>query len=138
MKEEIESKLERLEGHVDELRKISKSSLSEFRKDRVERAAAERFFQMSIEVVIDISSMIISHEDFEKPDSYREMILELGESEILDEDFASNFADIAGFRNILVHQYAEIDEEIVHQKLRENLEDFDEFAKQIATYIGEK
>lgn len=138
MKEEIESKLEKLNEYVGELKSLSQLDLSEFKEDRVKRAAVERFFQMSIEVVIDISSMIISHEDLEKPENYRKMILQLGKSKILDEKFVDDFADIAGFRNVLVHQYARIDTEIVHRKLKENLDDFDEFARQIATYIEKR
>lgn len=138
MKEEIKNKLEQLNKYVGELRSLSKLTLSEFKKDRVKRAAVERFFQMSIEVVIDISSMIISHEDLESPENYRKMILELGKSGVLDEDFVDDFADIAGFRNVLVHQYAKIDTEIVHRKLKEKLNDFDEFSKQIASYIEKR
>ena len=138
MKEEIETKLKQLREYVGELRKLKSLDLSEFNRDNVKRAAVERFFQMSIEVVIDISSMIISHEDLEKPDDYRKIILELGNSGILDEDFAGEFANIAGFRNVLVHQYAKVDTEIVHKKLRKNLKDFDKFGKQIATYLEQK
>ena len=138
MKEEIENKLNQLKKYVGELRKLKGLTWSEFTKDNVKRAAVERFFQMAIEVVIDISSMIISCENFEKPDDYRSIILKLGKSGVLDENFAEEFADIAGFRNVLVHQYAKIDTKIVHRKLEENLEDFDEFAKQIATYLKEK
>ncbi len=138
MKEEIETKLEKLDKYVDELKNLSKQSLSEFKDDKIKQAAVERFFQMSIEVVLDISSMIISQENLEKPDNYRKMILALGKSEILENDFAENFANIAGFRNILVHQYTNIDVEIVYKKLKEKLEDFDKFARQIAIHVKEK
>jgi len=95
----------------------------------------ERYFQRAIETVLDISSMIISQEGLGKPNEYRETIEKLGEEEILPEEFAERFADIAGFRNILVHQYSEIDVRKVHQNLTQNLDDFDVFAKHIAEWL---
>lgn len=73
---------------------------------------------MAIESVLDICSMIISKEDLKKPEEYREMILALGQAGILEEEFAEDFSQVAGFRNILVHQYAEVDLETVYQFLQ--------------------
>lgn len=138
MKEEIEKKLEHLQKNVENLKSLKDITRKELEEDTIKRAAIERYFQMSIETVIDICSMIISFEDLEKPDDYREMILELGEVNILEKEFAENFSDVAGFRNILVHQYAEIDPEKLLHNLNNNLNDFDEFAKQIASYTIKK
>ncbi|MFB6209197.1 MAG: DUF86 domain-containing protein [Candidatus Nanohaloarchaea archaeon] len=96
--------------------------------------ALERNFQVALEIVLDICSMIISHEEMEKPGEYREMIKKLGETEILPEDFAERFQNAAGFRNVLVHQYTEIQVERLHEYLTDNLEDFDTFTKNIAEY----
>ncbi len=101
-------------------------------------AAIERYFQEAIEVVLDISSMIISQEGIGKPEGYKEAIKNLGEEQILPENFAEEFSDTAGFRNVLVHHYADIDLEKVHYNLTHNLEDFDKFAKHIAKYIEKK
>jgi len=42
-------------------------------------------------------------------------------------------ADMVRFRNILVHDYLEIDAVIVHTHLAGELDDFDQFAQEIAT-----
>jgi len=39
---------------------------------------------------------------------------------------------MAGFRNILVHEYLEIDRRRVYQVLREELQDFDRFIAAIS------
>ncbi len=138
MKVEISNKLERLADYVQKLEGLKKLSLTELRNKPIKRAATERFFQMAIESVIDISSMIISHENLEKPDEYRKTITLLADAGILDEKFAENFSQIAGFRNILVHQYADVDLDTLYQFLQSRLKDFDVFAKQIASYLEEK
>jgi uncharacterized protein YutE (UPF0331/DUF86 family) len=82
--------------------------------------------------------MVISEEGMEKPDDYRQMISALGEKGVLPEDFAERFEGAAGLKNILVHQYDEVDMEKLHKRLTEDLEDFDTFAENIARYLKEK
>lgn len=79
--------------------------------------------------------MIISAERLEKPESYREVIELLGKNNILPREFSEKFAPAAGFRNILVHGYAEVDVEKLYEFLQNNLEDFDEFSKHVAKYL---
>lgn len=135
MKEEIENKLEKLSGYVEELESNSDVTVEELEEDRMKRAAIERFFQMSIETVLDVCSMVVSYEGLEKPDEYRKLILELGKAGILDKEFSGEFADVAGFRNILVHQYTEVKLELLRENLKTGLEDFDTFSRQIAGYL---
>lgn len=137
MKEEIHKKLEYLSKYVNQLRNFEDVGVAYFQDHPMELAAIERFFQLAIEVVLDICSMIISYEGLNKPDEYKKSILELGVKGILNKEFANRFSNMAGFRNILVHNYAEIEVEKVHYNLTNNLKDFDDFAKQIANYLKE-
>jgi len=138
MKEEICHKLERLKGYVEELRNLRGLTRAELENKPVERAAVERFFQVSIESVIDICSMIISYEGLEKPDEYRKMISALDEVEVLDADFARDFSQVAGFRNVLVHQYAQVNLDLMYRFLQNRLSDFDAFAQAVAQYLDKE
>ena len=102
------------------------------------RSAIERNFQLAIESAIDIGEMIISKEGFERPSDYRSVILVLGNHEILPKEFAEEFSFAAGFRNILVHMYEEVDLDILHSFLTEKLGDFDKFARYIAEYVDNR
>ena len=42
---------------------------------------------------------------------------------------------MAGFRNLLVHDYAEVDPELVYEFLQHRVVDFEEFMKHIAAYL---
>ena len=54
----------------------------------------------------------------------------------LSPEFAARFRGIAGFRNVLVHGYLEIDLTLVQRVLRERLPDFTEFALSIERYLA--
>ena len=43
--------------------------------------------------------------------------------------------NMKGLRNILVHRYGEVEDEIVFENLSENLGDFEKFKEEILKYI---
>ena len=102
------------------------------------RSAVERNFQLAIESAIDIGEIIISKEELERPEDYRSVFLTLGRKGIIPADFAHDFSLAAGFRNVLVHIYEDIDTGILYTFLTDRLEDFDEFASHIAHYLSKK
>ena len=61
----------------------------------------------------------------------------MGELEILPPDFARNLAPLAGFRNILVHEYLGIDWDHVFEKLH-HPDDLMRFAGHIRDWLFKK
>jgi uncharacterized protein YutE (UPF0331/DUF86 family) len=59
-----------------------------------------------------------------------------GEIDVLDHEFARQFRNVAGFRNVLVHGYLEVDLELLHVLLHERLGDFESFAARIDAYVS--
>ncbi len=138
MMQEIADKLNTLEKYVRILKGYQNRSIEDIEKEVTLRGAIERYLQVAIECALDIGEMIISAERFEKPETYREVIEILGKEGVLPEEFAVRFAPAAGFRNILVHAYSEVDVKKLYEFLQEKLEDFDTFAVHIAKYLERK
>jgi len=134
-KEKVAIKIRSMKKYVDFLRSYKSVTEERLEEDYELRSAIERNLHLAIESALDIGEVIISAEDFEKPEDYRSVILILGEHKVLPRDFAERFAEAAKFRNILVHMYAEVDVEMVYEILQNNLGDFDEFAKYIARHL---
>lgn len=82
-----------------------------------------------------MAEILIAELKLRKPEEYREAIQIFGEVQILPAEFATSFSMIAGFRNILVHEYVRVDLELVHQHLIQDLDDFDLFSRYIAEYM---
>ena len=118
-------------------------SRADVRPEDVERnyelkSALERNFQVAIEAALDIGEMIIAEEGLERPEEYRDVFLELGKAGIIPNDFASRIAPMAGFRNILVHQYDEVNVKLMCKFLREKLGDLEEFISYVRKYLRKK
>ena len=134
-KEKIARKIRSMKKYVDFLSSHKLITKERLEEDYELRSAIERNLHLAIESALDIGEVIISAEDFEKPEDYRSVILILGKNKVIPRDFAEKFAEAAKFRNILVHMYAEVDVEMVYEILQNNLGDFDEFAKYIARHL---
>lgn len=107
------------------------------KEDMLRYWGIERGIQISIECVLDISNIIISVQDIEKPDTYREVILSLGQNKVLPQKFSKEIANMISFRNILVHDYMRVDEKIIIDILYNHLDDFSKFVNYINQWTEE-
>jgi uncharacterized protein YutE (UPF0331/DUF86 family) len=111
--------LDELHERLSRLEPFRNKPRSEFDKDPFLRDIVERNLEIAAQCCIDISNRIISLEKAKKPQDYYEAFMRLGELNVLPEEFARNFAPIAGFRNILVHEYLGVDWDEVYKNLQE-------------------
>ncbi len=61
------------------------------------------------------------------PDDYTAVIDALATAGVLTTEFARSFRAMAGFRNVLVHEYLTVDPEVVVGVLHDHLDDFEAF-----------
>ena len=113
---------------------VDRTSFSDYRH----HGLAERYLQLAIEAALDIGNHLISRFDLRKPERYHDIFIILGENGILPASFAKNIAKMAGFRNILVHAYLDLDLDIVYNILQMIVEDLEHFAKYIVEFIEKK
>lgn len=138
MKDKIAKKLEELKYYAWLLESYKDRAEEELEKDVTLIGAVERYLQVAIECALDIGEMIIAYEGLKKADTYREVIIRLGEAKILDKKFAEHFSLAAGFRNILVHHYTEVNTNEVYKHLQGDIDDFNEFAIAVSSYLKKK
>lgn len=128
--------MERLNECLSKLEPLKSKSLEEIEEDAYLQDIIERNLEVAAQSCIDIANKIISLEGFRKPADYYQAIERLGEHDILPRDFANDLAPIAGFRNLLVHQYLEIDHEQVHQYMQK-LDQLYKFMDYIREWLSE-
>jgi uncharacterized protein YutE (UPF0331/DUF86 family) len=116
------------------LSKHSGTPVEDLDADSEERWAVERGFQLCAQNALDIATHIAASQGRDVPD-YASAIDELGRLGALPSEFASQFRSIAGFRNVLVHGYLDVDLELLHLMLSKRLGDFATFASHIEAYV---
>ena len=134
--EVILRKIKRLQEYVNELRQAKDITWDKYKKNIRDKAFVERYVHIAIQSVFDIANHIISYEGWKEPDTYREIFAILASHGVLPEYSVSDFQNMASFRNMLVHHYEIIEDEMVFGIFKNRLGDFDFFQKAILEYIG--
>lgn len=87
--------------------------------------------QRACEAVLDLAMYIVSNRKLGLPQNKREAFKLLEENKIIDSKLCKSMQNMVGFRNIAVHDYKEIDEEILKDVIENNLIDLVNFARTI-------
>ena len=132
MKERILERLDLLWENVNELMKFKEFDISDLSNKRLNWSLRYGFLE-SIQIIIDICCSIAIEYNLGSPKSYSDCIRILCEHEYFEEDFCKILISMVGLRNILVHEYTEVDMKILYSLL-DHLDDFKRFIK----YIREK
>jgi uncharacterized protein YutE (UPF0331/DUF86 family) len=117
-------KLAELEEYLGQILEFSSVSAETYSGDWKTRRIVERTLQIMIELCIDISGHIISDRKLRVPVSYADIFRSLAEADLITPQISDVMEKMAKFRNIVVHQYENIDTEIVMMILRKHLDDF--------------
>lgn len=127
--------LRALEEYVNQLHQLEATTVQELAEDFVKRNAILHLLQTSVEIITDICAHILTDLGGDVPDHHRLLIEKMGTVGILPSAFAARIAPMAGFRNIIVHHYLEVDLQLVADALHHQLGDFEEFRLHIYDYL---
>ena len=103
---------------------------------RLERDGIYKNIEFSIQNILDICAIIMKEEDLKVPESDQSMLNELGKAGVLDEDIIEKIQVMKGFRNLLVHRYGPLDDEIAYSDIKEGLDDFQDIFEEIKKVIS--
>lgn len=132
--DKLSIRLKKLGEFVIDLKKFQGITRNELESNTSKAREVDRTLELASECVLDIARLVVSDQRLPIPEESREYILALGKAGILEGVFAEKFSKIAGFRNILVHMYLDIDYGEVAEKINRELGDFEKFSQQIAKF----
>lgn len=124
--------LQVIEEQAVQLRRLSSEPTDTLLGDPVKVAAVKYFFVVAIEASIDVSRHLAVTSGLRAARSFADAFAVLAENGLLDGVLADRLADMARFRNLLVHGYAVVDDARVVDILRTRLGDLDDFRRQVA------
>lgn len=126
----ILSKIDELDSYLTELSQIAPANFEEYQKIEKKRSC-ERLLQLSIECVIDICKLFVSGLRLGLPSEENDLFNKMQKKGILSDEMTIALKEMRGFRNILVHEYTVVDDELVYEAVKAKLEDFQKFKKEI-------
>jgi uncharacterized protein YutE (UPF0331/DUF86 family) len=117
------------------LRRHQGVTAEQLRADRERLWIVEHGLQLAAQNVLDVATHLAASAGRETPE-YAAAIDRLGELGVLPAPFAASLRGIAGFRNVLVHGYLDVDLDEVVDLLGSRLDDFVSFARYVEEYLA--
>jgi uncharacterized protein YutE (UPF0331/DUF86 family) len=121
----ISKKLAFIETCVRELRELARLEMLD--SDIREQRFVQHTLQLALQAALDVSSHIASARRLGEPETNRELFDLLVRDELIGPSLAPVLQAMACLRNILVHGYQQIDNEIVRDVVENHLQDLLQF-----------
>jgi uncharacterized protein YutE (UPF0331/DUF86 family) len=108
---------------------------SERRQDLLWLRGVKYTFVTAIEACIDIAQHCCASEGWGPPRDNADAMTLLGLHGVLDPELSTRMRRAVGFRNVLVHEYVKVDDDVVLARLNDP-DDLHHFARQVASWLG--
>lgn len=137
----VQQKIQATMDDLSLLEAMNQYSISEIMADPYRHHAFNNIIQLVVQRAVDINQHILSDLDPElliSPKTYRETFVLMGEKDIIPLDFAMKISGSGSLRNIIVHEYDNLDPKKLDDGRRKMLELYPKFCEAILKWLKEK
>lgn len=139
----IQRKLELIAEELGRLVAFKSWSYEEIADDFIKLAALERILERIVNRAVDVNQHIISRSSTGNDKkitrlTYRETFLKLADLDVYPAEFAERIARSAGLRNVLVHEYNDVDRRIVYGSIRTCIEEYRAYIDHVRTFVASR
>lgn len=135
-KDRVRQKLKEIEESLDIIQEGLPLEARDFKALGLVKDGIYKRLEFCIQNLIDIFSLIYSSLNLGVPSSLDDIFEGLVKKKIFSEEIISLVLEMKGLRNILIHRYGKIDDDIVHDLLTERLSDFKRIILVIDNYLA--
>ena len=135
-KQRLQQTRARITEHLTLVTSLKEDCEKKFNIDPIYRGALLHYLYLMSDTCITLAEQVIRFKKLRPPQSYHEAFDILGESGVLDSQFAYSFATIAGFRNFLAHDYEKIEAQVICYEILAKLDEVEIFLNQIEHSCG--
>jgi len=132
----IENKISSIKKYLRILAVYKKYTRKGIEGDVTIKAAVERYLYLVSQAAIDLAEAVISIKGLRKPSTMTESFYILAEEGIISAAVTEKMVKMAGFRNIMAHEYEKVNYAIVYEVLQNRLKDIEAFIKAVKSKIS--
>lgn len=135
-KELIYNRIDLINRSISRLKKLATLPGTQFVTGPDNFAIAEHHLRRALESLFDVGRHIMAKQGLGHPVDYQTILLTLAKENIIPGEFAVRIKGMAGYRNRLVHGYAEVTPDEMHNIIKNRLGNFEDFCSYILKYIS--
>ncbi|MFZ0256129.1 MAG: DUF86 domain-containing protein [Gammaproteobacteria bacterium] len=137
----VRRKLQLITQDLGRLLRFKDIALEGLTNDDIKLAAVERLLERIVMRAIDVNEHLITElatgqEENITRLAYRDTFLRLADLGAYDKSFAESICQSAGLRNILVHDYNDVDHRILHASIRTCLQDYHRYVEHLSAFVA--
>lgn len=133
----VQAKLRLMQSLLDQLRSIGPVDTARMTTDPVVGLAVERVLTQLVELAFGINGHVVVARLDRAPDSYRASFALAAEAELITPGLAASLTPSVGLRNVLVHNYTQVDRQVVADAVPLALDQYGEYVRQVASAMLE-
>ncbi len=107
--------------YTDRLVDFLPFDFNEYIGDEKTKAVCERYFEKITKATIDLGFIVIKENRFRSPGNDWDALGVLAGNNIISNKLAGNLGDAKSMRNIIIHEYGYVDDELVFDSLKNEL-----------------
>ena len=134
-RELISRKISNLLYYISGLETADDISWKKYIQDARVRAFVERYLHLAIEEMFYLANHFVSFYSWREPAGYRDLFLVLNEQGVIPAGQLLTFQNMSSFRNMLVHRYEKIDDEVIYAIFKKRLSDFHDFVTLVEKWL---
>ncbi|MGA7937393.1 MAG: DUF86 domain-containing protein [Kovacikia sp.] len=136
----IAQRLSRMVDRIDHLKQFEALTLEDYLQDEMKQAAIERLLETIIDAALSINKTLLKRgaglipTDSKSFKNFESFIL-MGENRFIPAELATQLAPSGSFRNVLAHEYDDIEPEQVYNAVQKALSQYPQYVKAIQNYL---
>ena len=134
--ERVTALLRRLTEETGYLQARATGDRAALRADDERLSGLKYRFVTALETLVNIAQHLCASEGWGPPESNAASVRLLGEHDVIGHELARRLGSAVGFRNVLVHQYDEIDDDRVIANL-DDVGDLAGFVEEASTWLAD-
>ena len=127
----LEARVESIRRCIDRIRTKTPTSAKELENDYDAQDIISINLQRAVQLSVDVGMHLISLRGWSTPDTMAGTFTVLVDNNVLERDIAERMRRGVGFRNISVHEYQDVDWQLVYRLVTERLDDFRAFIDRV-------
>ena len=124
-----------LNEYTNDLEELQTVDFTTYVENKLIHRTVEQALHLAVEACLDTGQQIIAQEGFRIPEDNKDVFIVLSEEDAVPNSLFPNLIAMAKFRNLIVHDYARIDNQVIFGVLKEQLGDLNTFAQATISYL---
>lgn len=133
--ESVQRRLREMQRLLDVLQRHRTVAGADLDADLERRLVIERALQQLVDLAVKVNAHVVVAEGRVPPDDYFATFSSAAKVGLIEADLAARLAPSTGLRNRLVHEYDDIDLDIVAGSVAEAVEGFSAYVNQVAEFL---